>query len=210
MIQAIRTGGFFHTGRAPHGAKRSAARREKEAGKEDATQAQDGQQPQQGQTDPQQGAGEAQPKDYKALYEEAVKESRKWEKRSKENLAQLNGLKESQGKPDPTIEERIAALEKENGDLKAASARAALVDSVAKATGLDRAIVATLSGADEDALTEQAQAIAAIAKPRGGAPSVPEAGIKQKPGRPSKKEILGIEDKKERMAAIAANIDLFK
>lgn len=59
---------------------------------------------QQGQTDPQQGAGEAQPKDYKALYEEAVKESRKWEKRSKENLAQLNDLKDSKGKPDPTID----------------------------------------------------------------------------------------------------------
>lgn len=177
---------------------------------ENATQAQDGQQPQQGQTDPKQGAGEAQPKDYKALYEEAVKESRKWEKRSKDNLAQLNDLKDSKGKPDPTIEERIAALEKENGDLKAASARAALVDSVAKATGLDRAIVATLSGADEESLTEQAEAIAAIAKPQGGAPLVPEAGIKQKPGKPSKKEILGIEDKKERMAAIAANIDLFK
>ena len=85
---------------------------------ENATQAQDGQQPQQGQTDPQQGAGEAQPKDYKALYEEAVKESRKWEKRSKENLAQLNDLKDSKGKPDPTIEERIAALKKENGDLR--------------------------------------------------------------------------------------------
>lgn len=39
-------------------------------------------------------------------------------------------------KPDPTIEERIAALEKEIGDLKAASARAALVDSVAKAVGV--------------------------------------------------------------------------
>lgn len=38
----------------------------------------------------------------------------------------------AQVKPDPTIEERIAALEKESGDLKAASARAALVDSVAK------------------------------------------------------------------------------
>ena len=155
-------------------------------------------------------AGETQGKDYKALYEEAVKESRKWEKRSKENLAQLNDLKGSKSEPDPTIEERIAALEKENGDLKAASARAALVDSVAKATGLDRAIVATLSGADEEALTEQAEAIAAIAKPRGGAPSVPEAGVKQKPGKPSKKDILGIEDKKERMAAIAANIDLFE
>lgn len=184
--------------------KRGAARREKEACMENAAQQQGEQQAQAGDT------GEAQMKDYKALYEEAVKESRKWEKRSKDNLAQLNDLKGSQGKPDPTIEERIAALEKENGDLKAASARAALVDSVAKATGLDRAIVATLSGADEEALTEQAEAIAAIAKPRGGAPSVPEAGVKQKPGKPSKKDILGIEDKKERMAAIAANIDLFE
>ena len=70
--------------------------------------------------------------------------------------------------------------------------------------------MATLSGADEDALTERAQAIAAIAKPQGGAPLVPEAGQKQKPGKPSKEEILGIEDKKKRMAAIAANIDLFK
>lgn len=166
--------------------------------------------PQQAAADPQQAQGGSEGKDYKALYEDAVKESRKWEKRSKDNLEQLNALKQSQGKPDPTIEERIAALEKENGDLKAASARAKLVDSVAKATGLDRAIVATLSGADEESLTEQAEAIAAIAKPQGGAPRVPEAGQKQKPGKPSKKDILGIEDEKERMAAIAANIDLFK
>ena len=166
--------------------------------------------PQQAAADPQQAQGGSEGKDYKALYEEAVKESRKWEKRSKDNLAQLNDLKDSKDKPDPTIEERIAALEKENGDLKAASARAKLVDSVAKATGLDRAIVATLSGADEESLTEQAEAIAAIAKPQGGAPLAPEAGKKQKPGKPSKKDILGIEDKKERMTAIAANIDLFK
>lgn len=113
---------------------------------------------QQAAADPQQAQGGSDGKDYKALYEDAVKESRKWEKRSKDNLEQLNALKQSQGKPDPTIEERIAAL----------------------------------------------------AKPQGGAPLVPEAGQKQKPGKPSKKEILGIEDKKERMAAIAANIDLFK
>ena len=70
--------------------------------------------------------------------------------------------------------------------------------------------MATLCGADEAALTAQAQALAALAQPQGGAPLVPEAGQKQKPGKPSKKDILGIEDKKERMAAIAANIDLFK
>lgn len=197
------------TGRdeAPHGAGQ-------EESMENAGQDPAGQQaaadPQQAAADPQQAQGGSEGKDYKALYEDAVKESRKWEKRSKDNLEQLNALKQSQGKPDPTIEERIAALEKENGDLKAASARAKLVDSVAKATGLDRAIVATLSGADEESLTEQAEAIAAIAKPQGGAPRVPEAGQKQNPGKPSKKDILGIEDKKERMAAIAANIDLFK
>lgn len=39
-------------------------------------------------------------------------------------------------KPDLTIEERIAALEKEIGDLKAVFVRAALVDSVAKAVGV--------------------------------------------------------------------------
>lgn len=190
------------TGRdeAPHGAGQEESM--ENAGQEPAGQ--------QAQADPQQAQGGSEGKDYKALYEEAVKESRKWEKRSKDNLAQLNDLKDSKDKPDPTIEERIAALEKENGDLKAASARAKLVDSVAKATGLDRAIVATLSGADEESLTEQAEAIAAIAKPQGGAPLAPEAGKKQKPGKTSKKDILGIEDKKERMTAIAANIDLFK
>ena len=165
---------------------------------------------QQAQTDPQQAQGGSEGKDYKALYEEAVKESRKWEKRSKDNLAQLNDLKTPRTSRTRPSKSASPALEKENGDLKAASARAKLVDSVAKATGLDRAIVATLSGADEESLTEQAEAIAAIAKPQGGAPLAPEAGKKQKPGKPSKKDILGIEDKKERMTAIAANIDLFK
>lgn len=148
--------------------------------------------------------------DYKALYENALKESRKWESRSKANLKELDELKAAATKTDPTVEERLSALESENASLKASAARSALVDSVAKATGLDRSIVATLNGEDEDALTEQAKAVAAITKPAGGAPKASEAGCKPKPGKPSKKDILGIEDKKERMAAIAANIDLFK
>lgn len=148
--------------------------------------------------------------DYKALYENALKESRKWESRSKANLKELDELKAATPKTDPTVEERLSALESENAALKASAARSALVDSVAKATGLDRSIVATLNGEDEDALTEQAKAVAAITKPAGGAPMAPEAGGKPQPGKLSKKDILGIEDKKERMAAIAANIDLFK
>ena len=57
-------------------------------------------------------AGEG--KDYKALYEEALAQSRKWEKRSKDNRAELEGLKQSAPKQDPTVEERLAVLEEEN------------------------------------------------------------------------------------------------
>ena len=155
-------------------------------------------------TEPAQDGDAGQEPDYKALYENALKESRKWESRSKANLKELDELKAAAPKTDPTVEEHLSALESENAALKASAARSALVDSVAKAT------VATLNGEDEDALTEQAKAVAAITKPAGGAPKAPEAGGKPKPGKPSKKDILGIEDKKERMAAIAANIDLFK
>lgn len=109
--------------------------------------------------DPAQG-GETDPApDYKALYENALKESRKWESRSKANLKELDELKAATPKTDPTVEERLSSLESENAALKASAARSALVDSVAKATGLDRSIVATLNGEDEDALTEQANAV---------------------------------------------------
>lgn len=113
--------------------------------------------------------------DYKALYEKAPKSSRRWETRSKANLKELNELKSAAPKADPTVEERLGALESENAALKASAARSALVDSVAKATGLDRTTVAMLNGSDEDALTEQANALAAAmlqsTRPRGARPT---------------------------------------
>lgn len=153
-------------------------------------------------------AAEQPEQDYKALYEQAKAESRKWESRSKANAKELEALKKQPTK-DRTVEDRLAALEAENESLRATAARNALVDSVAKATGLDKSIVSALNGADEDALTEQAQAIAAQLKPKSTGPVAPEAGRREKPGKPSKKDILSIEDAKERKAAIAANIDLF-
>ena len=105
--------------------------------------------------------------DYKALYEQVKAESRKWESRSKANAKELEALKKQPTK-DRTVEDRLAALEAENETLKATAARNALVGSVAKATGLDKSIVSALNGADEDALTEQARAIAAQLKPKKG------------------------------------------
>lgn len=125
--------------------------------------------------------------DYKALYENALKESRKWESRSKANLKELDELKAAAAETDPTVEERLSALESENAALKASAARSALVDSVAKATGLDRSIVATLNGEDEDALTEQAKAVAAITKPAGARRGCPRPAASPSPASPPRR-----------------------
>ena len=103
--------------------------------------------------------------DYKALYEQAKAESRKWEGRSKANAKELEALKRQPAK-DRTVEDRLAAPEAENESLKANAARNALVDSVAKATGLDKNIVSALNDADEGALAKQASTIAAKPKPK--------------------------------------------
>lgn len=120
-----------------------------------------------------QGGEGGQEPDYKALYEQLKAESRKWEDRSKQNKAKADKLDELMAGND-SIEERIAALEAENKAMRDAEARHALVAKVAASTGLSESIVATLSGADEEALTAQAQAIADL-RPK-GAPSAPEAG----------------------------------
>ena len=118
--------------------------------------------------------GEGQEPDYKALYEQLKAESRKWEDRSKQNKAKADKLDELMA-GNSSIEERIAALEAENKAMKDAETRHALVAKVAAAVGLPEGLVGTLNGQDEETLTAQAKAVAAI-KPK-GAPSAPEAGM---------------------------------
>lgn len=117
--------------------------------------------------------GEGQEPDYKALYEQLKAESRKWEDRSKQNKAKADKLDELMA-GNSSIEERIAALEAENKAMKDVETRHALVAKVSAAVGLPEGLVGTLNGQDEETLTAQAKAVAAL-KPK-GAPSVPEAG----------------------------------
>ena len=111
--------------------------------------------------------------DYKALYEQLKADARKWEDRAKANKQKADKYDEMSA-GNTSVEERIAALEAENKAMKDAAAHAQLVAKVASATALPEALVATLSGSDEETLTAQAQAISAL-KPK-GAPSAPEAG----------------------------------
>lgn len=113
--------------------------------------------------------------DYKAMYEEALANSRKWEKRSKENAAKAKKLDELEASS-KTVEERLAALESENARLTAEREHRILVDKVAQESGVAREIVESLNATDEETLLGQAQAIANTYKTPAGAPSMPEAG----------------------------------
>ena len=113
--------------------------------------------------------------DYKAKYEEALANSRKWEKRSKENADKARQFDQME-QASRSVEERIAALEAENQRLTEEREHRLLVQRVSQASGVPEVIVASLNAADEDSLMEQAQAITSAYKPV-GAPNAPEAGI---------------------------------
>lgn len=115
-------------------------------------------------------------KDYKAMYEQAISESRKWESRSKANAEKAKKYDEME-EAKKTLEERVASIEAANKALSDEKARAALVKAVAAATGVPESIVSTLSATDEETMTAQANAIAENYKAPGGAPKAPEAGI---------------------------------
>ena len=128
-------------------------------------------------TDPAQDDG----KDYKAMYEQAISESRKWENRSKANAEKAKKYDEME-EAKKTLEERVASIEAANKALSDEKERAKLVKSVANATGVPESIVSTLSATDEETMTAQAQAIAENYKTPGGAPKAPEAGKFPKDG----------------------------
>jgi len=153
----------FH---APHGAQTCAAQRGKAVVMADETKVDES-----GNGNPAQDDG----KDYKAMYEQAISESRKWETRSKANAEKAKKYDEME-EAKKTLEERVASIEAANKALSDEKERAKLVKAVAKATGVPESIVSTLSATDEESMTAQAQAIAENYKTPGGAPKAPEAG----------------------------------
>lgn len=120
----------------------------------------------------QDGAGEAQEPDYKALYEQAkaenerVKaESRKWEKRSKANL---DAARQAESTAKKSVEDEVAGLKAQLKRMEDERAHAELVASVAKAKGVPADL---LRGGDEDELNDFADRLAEFAK--ASAPGVP-------------------------------------
>lgn len=132
--------------------------------------------------EPQVDEAETDETDYKALYEQMKSEAEKWKEQSRkqESRAKHNAgaAKDLEGALQQLadLNERLGSIESENSSLKAAAERRKLVAKVSKATGVPEAIVSSLGGNDEKALSAAATAIAEAYKTPGGAPRVPEAG----------------------------------
>lgn len=124
------------------------------------------------------GAGEAaagprEEPDYRALYEEQraeaerlKAESRKWERRSKENL---DAAKQARSAARKSVEEEVADLRAQLRRMEEERAHAELVSGVASAKGVPAEL---LRGDDEEELNASADALLAFV--RSQAPAAPQ------------------------------------
>lgn len=127
-------------------------------------------------------------------------EARKWEKRAKANE------KQAQGKQ--SAEEELASIREELASIRSERDREKWLGEVSSETGVDASII---RGSTKEEMMAHAEAIAAAYKK----PSAPGRQSDTRKGGGSgpkltKQDILAIKNSKERKAAIAANIDLFK
>lgn len=116
--------------------------------------------------------GNGEPVDWEAKYKDAVKHSREWEKRAKDNKAaaeELEKFKESQMSETEKTARRISALEKENAAYKAEKQQAAWKAEVSKKTGVPAEL---LRGTTLDEIQSHAEQIDTVLHPKPKAPQV--------------------------------------
>lgn len=116
--------------------------------------------------------GNGEPVDWEAKYKDAVKHSREWEKRAKDNkmaAEELEKLKESQMSETEKTARRISALEKENAAYKAEKQQAAWKAEVSKKTGVPAKL---LRGTTLDEIQSHAEQLDAVLHPKPKAPQV--------------------------------------
>lgn len=118
------------------------------------------------------GEGEGEPIDWEAKYHDAVKHSREWEKRAKDNKAaaeELEKLKESQMSEAEKTARRISELEAKNAAYESEKQQAAWKAEVSKKTGVPADL---LRGSTLEDIQAHAEQLDAVLHPKPKAPQV--------------------------------------
>lgn len=154
-------------------------------------------------------------RDWKAEYEKAVAQSRKWEQRSKDNAAAAKELdemrKQSMSDAERAESEKARAdkAEAKLAEYERERERAAIVAEVAAAKGVDAEWLGRMVGDDRKAIEANADYIATKLSGAPIYPSVPDNGH-SKAAPITREQIDAIKDPKERVRVRAQNLNLYK
>ena len=154
-------------------------------------------------------------RDWKAEYEKAVAQSRKWEQRAKENkdaAARLADLEDASKTDAEKLEDAVRRAEDAEARLAEYERRAerdATVAEVAAAKGVDAELLSRMAGGTREEIEADADFIAARAAAAPIYPSVPDGGG-GKGAAVTREQIDAIKDPAERVRMRARNIDLYR
>lgn len=163
---------------------------------------------QQGQQDAQAETESVDATDWEAKYKAMREHARTWEDRANKNKKAAEKLEQLEKAKD----EDEKSLQKQIDELKAINAKNSRQLAVAHAAqeyGVDADLLARMQGGTEDEIDESAKALKAALDARPKYPSIPDKGESKAPSM-SRTDIAAIEDDRQRLAAIQANIDAYE
>lgn len=160
--------------------------------------------------------GEAeQNEDWKAKYDELLKQTRKHEDRAKANYAKAKAYDEAAKHAEEAdgklaeLAEKAEKAESELAAMKAEREREQTVADVAKKANVPADILTLMRGETADELKDAADALSAYIKSLSLYPEVPDGGARQAPSV-TKESISAIKDRAARVRARAENANLYK
>ncbi|HJA28459.1 MAG TPA: hypothetical protein IAA15_02650 [Candidatus Olsenella pullicola] len=154
-------------------------------------------------------------RDWKAEYEKAIAQSRKWEQRSKDNAAaakELEALKNASKTDAEKLADatkRAEKAEEKLADYERRAERAAIVAEVAAAKGVDAEWLGRMTGDTEAEINANADYIASKLSGAPIYPSVPDNGGR-KAAPITREQIDAIKDPRERVRVRAQHLNLYK
>lgn len=154
-------------------------------------------------------------RDWRAEYEKAVAQSRKWESRAKENsaaakrLAELEDASKTDAEKVADAVKRAEEAEAKVADYERRAERASVVSEVAAAKGVDADWLSRMAGDTREDIEANADFLASKLGGQPIYPSVPDRGQAKTPPM-TKEQIESIKDPRERVRMRARHIDLYQ
>lgn len=162
------------------------------------------------------GAGAAEPeRDWRAEYDKVLAQSRKWEDRAKRNsdaarrLAELEDASKTDAERLADATKRAESAEARLAELERRAERAAIVEEVATAKGVDAEWLGRMAGDSREEVEANADFLAARISGMHVYPSVPDRGQAGAPPM-TKEQIEAIKDPRERVRVRARHLDLYR